>query len=52
MTIRENIALGVENFGSVFPALGKVAGAGLVLKSTCKLNKSFKKLKFKGVKQL
>ena len=46
--IKTGYATGVSNVGSKLPAIGKVKGTGMVMKSTGKLKSGLKKLNFKG----
>ena len=50
--IKAGYATGVSNVGSKLPAIGKVKGTGMVMKSTGKLKSGLKKFKFKGGYQL
>jgi len=46
--IKTGFSTGVSNVGTTLPIMGKVKGTGMVFKSTGKLKKSLKKIKFKG----
>ena len=48
--LKSKFAEGAGNVGKTFPTLGKIRGAGLVIRATKKLSGSTKKLKLKGGK--
>jgi len=49
-TLKTNVLTGLGNVGTALPVMGKVAGAGMVLKSVDSLKKTKLYKKYKGYK--